>query len=429
MALLVRGALLEGEAKDILIEGGRIAAVGDAVDPAARATEEAIEEIDGRGMAALPSLVNAHAHSAMTLLRGTAEDLELDDWLKKAVWPREAKLDEEDIYWGTRLAALEMIATGTTLCQDMYLNPSASARAARDSGMRFAVNYSLVDAMDEAVGEAQRRACEAFFDAAPDFGPLVSFSLAAHSIYATSEGSLRWLAAFARERGLGLHIHLAETGTERRACLEDRGMSPAAYLDSLGFLGPDLFAAHALWLDERDFDLLAARGVTLVHNPVSNMKLASGPAYDYEAARRRGIRTLLGTDGAASNNGLDLFADMKVAALLQKQHYRDPRRLPLGELFDAATRSGHEAFGDGAGVLAEGYAADLILVDLDSPGMRPMHDLRANLVYAGGGAAVDTVICAGKVLMRAGKIEGAEEVRREASHRARALIERCGTPR
>ncbi len=446
MTLLVRGVLLVGgERADILIERGiisKIAETSDASSPNADlsaadlsgdfsggfpgAVKGKLITIDARGMAALPSLVNAHAHSAMTLLRGTAEDLQLDDWLRKAIWPREAKLAEEDIYWGTRLAALEMIKSGTSLCQDMYLDPRAQACAARDSGMRFVISYALVDGMDEAVGALQRKDCEKFFDKLPDYGPLVSFNLGAHSIYATSEASLRWLGEFGRDRGLSLHIHLAETETERRACVQERGMSPAAYLDSLGFLGSNLFAAHALWLDERDFDLVAERGAALVHNPASNMKLASGPAYDFEAARRRGIRTLLGTDGAASNNGLDLFADMKLAALLQKQHYRDSRRMPVAELFDAATVAGHEAFGSGAGLIAEGRAADIILVDLSRPGMTPLHDLRSNLVYAGGGAAVDTMICAGKVLMRSGKVEGEDEVRAAASRCARELAERCG---
>ncbi|HUX40091.1 MAG TPA: amidohydrolase [Rectinemataceae bacterium] len=427
MGILIANALVEGERRDILIDKGIIAKIAPGIDPTTPAEgRDGLSTIDAGTMAALPSLVNAHAHSAMTLLRGAAEDLELDDWLRKAVWPREEKLTEEDVYWGTRLAALEMIKSGTTLCHDMYLDPRASARAAADSGMRFVINYPLIDGMDENFGATQRKACEEFFDRLPESGPLVSFNLGAHSIYATSEKSLRWMAAFGRSRGLSRHIHLAETEGEDRACRELRGMSPTSYLESLGFLGPDLFAAHAIWLDEGDFDIIGERGVALVHNPVSNMKLASGPAYDYEAARRRGIRTLLGTDGSASNNGLDLFADMKQAALLQKQHFRDAKRMPVGELFDAASLVGHEAFGDGAGSLEEGCAADIILVDLTKPGMTPLHDLKSNLVYAGGGPAVDTVICAGKVLMRAGRVEGEEEIRDEASRCASGLAARCG---
>jgi len=431
MSILIRDVEIEGLRKDILVEGDRIAKISDSlIAPGASPSRAhftsplgpAVQIIDAAGMAAVPSLVNAHSHSAMTLLRSVAEDLDLDEWLKAAIWPLEAKLTEEDIYWGARLAALEMIKTGTTLCHDMYLNPVAQARAARDSGMRFIVNYALIDGMDEEEGARQRVSCETFFDNLPDFGPLVRFNLAAHSVYATCEPSLRWLGEFGRRRGLSCHIHLAETKDEVDACHARRGMSPAFYLDSVGLLGPNLFAAHALWLDEADFDLLARRGVVLVHNPVSNMKLASGPAYDYEGARSRGMTTLLGTDGAASNNSLDLFSVMKIAALLQKQHYRDSKRLPVRELFESASILGHEAFADGAGRLAEGYAADFLLIDLDKPGMVPNHDLVANLVYSGGGNAVDTVICGGKILMRSGKVEGEGEVLEEAARHARNLV-------
>ncbi|MCX7028485.1 MAG: amidohydrolase [Spirochaetes bacterium] len=412
MSLLFRGAELDGSARDILVEGDKIVAVGEEL---AGPLGQLTEIIDCLGLAAFPTLVNAHAHSAMTLFRGAAEDLELEAWLKSVIWPLEAKLTAEDIYWGTRLAALDMISTGTGLCQDMYSDPLATARAARNSGMRFVIDYALIDGMDEDKAAAQRRACKAFFDNLPDFGPNVSFNLAAHSVYATCPSSLRWLGEFGRERDLSLHIHLAETKFEIDSCKKHTGMSPVFYLDSLGFLGPDVFAAHALWLDAADFDLLAERGVKLVHNPASNMKLASGPAFDYGAAKRRGIVTLLGTDGSASNNGLDLFADMKLAALLQKHEYHDPTRFPLTELVASATVLGHEAFGDGAGCLEPGKAADFLLVDLSAPGMIPRRGLAANLVYAGGGGAVDTMVCAGKIIMRHRKIDGAEEVRAEAA--------------
>jgi 5-methylthioadenosine/S-adenosylhomocysteine deaminase len=417
---LVKNALVDTCPTDIFIEGGNIVSIHHGLE-----ANRADEVFDARGMAVVPSLVNAHTHAAMSLLRGIAEDMELEAWLTKAIWPREARLDPEDIYWGTRLAALEMIASGTSLCQDMYLNPVAQARAARDSGMRCVVNYVLIDGMDEARGAAQRKACEEFFDAlgAEDFSSRVTFNLAAHSVYATCPSSLRWLGDFSRRRALSLHIHLAETRFEVESCLARTGMRPAYYLDSLGCLGPNLIAAHALWLEPGEWDLLAERGVSLVYNPASNMKLASGPAFDYEAARSRGIRVLLGTDGAASNNSLDLFADMKLAALLQKHEYRDPRRLSLAGLFEAASLAGHEVFGDGAGRIETGAAADFILVDLERPSMVPCHDLHANLVYSGGGQAVDSLICGGKILMRNRKIEGTEEVLRQARERARLLAQ------
>jgi len=416
MSLLVRGAILDGEACDLLVEDDRIARLGPRLEAPANC-----EVLEAGGLVAVPSLVNAHAHSSMVLLRGIAEDMALMPWLTEGVWPVERRMTPEDAYWGMRLAALEMIRTGTTLCNDMYLHPEALARAARDSGMRFVLAYALIDGLDEGVGARQRKACEAFFDRLPDCDPLSRMGLAGHSVYTTCAGSLRFLGAFSRERELPLHIHLAETEDEDRQCRARTGLSPAAYLDSLGVLGPRTLAAHCLWLDEADFDLLAERGVGIVHNPVSNMKLASGPAFDYEAARTRGIPVLLGTDGPASNNSLDLFSDLKIAGLLQKHHYRDPRRFPVAELLEAASTAGLAWFGTGAGTLEAGATADFLLVDFDRLGLSPCHDVRSNLVYAGAGSAVDTTICAGRVLMRRGRIAGAEEIQAQVRRRAEAL--------
>ncbi len=421
MGILIRGASLGGERRDILIEQDRITRIAPSIGGTLPAGLLAIE---AEGLAAVPSLANAHAHSAMTLLRGIAEDMELMPWLTEAIWPVEARMTDEDVYWGTRLAAVEMARSGTTVCNDMYLRPEALARAARDSGLRFVLSYALIDGLDEAVGAAQRAACAAFFERLPDCGPLSRFHLAAHSVYATTAESIRFLARQARERGLLFHTHLAETRAEDEGCRARTGLSPAAYLDSLGALGPWTVAAHCLWLDERDFDLLGERGVAIAHNPVSNMKLASGPAFDYEAARRRGLRVLLGTDGAASNNSLDLFADMKIAGLLQKQHYGDSRRFPVREILEAASARGHEVFGTGGGRIEEGASADLLLVDLGQASMVPCHDLEANLVYSGSGAVVDTTICAGKALMLHRKVEGEEEVFAEARGRAARLARR-----
>jgi len=444
MSLLIRNALVDGVESDILIEGkiiksvqpartdgGVTRAANDAGADSAGAVAPGAEAGSARGadpevfdaedMAALPSFVNAHTHAAMTLFRGIAEDMELMPWLTEAIWPREARLTPDDVYWGTRLAALEMIRSGTTLAADMYFFPEVQARAARDSGMRFVISYPIIDGLDESRARELRRACTAFFNAPPDCGPESVFGLAAHSVYATSAPSWRYLADVATERGLSLHIHLAETETEDRDCRAATGKSPVEYLDSLGALTPRTFAAHCVHLSESDWDTLAARGVCAVHNPVSNMKLACGGAFDYESAARRGVRVLLGTDGAASNNSLNLASDMKIAGLLQKHHFRDPRRWPVAELFRAATTSGHEFFGSGAGRIEAGATADLILVDTRAPEMTPVHDLVSNLVYAGAARAIDTTICAGKVLMRHRVIEGEEEVRAQAALRAHAL--------
>lgn len=416
MALLLKGAAHGDATADIRIEGDRITRIAPVLP-----VQPGEEALDCRGLALVPSLANGHAHSAMTLLRGLGSDLALMEWLSQAMWPREARMDDEDVYWATRLAALEMLSSGTTLCNDMYLHPEAMARAARDSGMRFVLSYALIDGLDEEKGALQRRACEAFFDRLPDCGPLSRFGLAAHSVYTTCPESIRFLGAMSRERGLPLHVHLGETQTEDLECRALRGMSPTAWLDSLGALGPLTVAAHCLWLDDADWAILAKRGVALVHNPVSNMKLASGPAFDWERAKSLGLRVLLGTDGVASNNSLDLFADLKIAGLLQKQHYGDARRLPLGDLVRAATAEGHDFFATGAGRVEEGAVADLILVDLDHPSMVPCHDLSSNLVYAGGGGAIRHVLCAGRLLVKDRTVAGSAEIIREARIRAAGL--------
>jgi len=424
MSLLIRNALIDGVASDLYIEGTKIKSITKNpthIESSSYGQNGDLEIIEAEGMAALPSFVNAHTHAAMTLFRGVAEDMELMTWLQEAIWPREAKLSPDDVYWGTRLAALEMIRSGTTLAADMYLFPEAQARAARDSGMRFVISYPIIDGLNDSRARDLQGACETFFNALPDCGQVSSFGLAAHSVYATSASSWKFLAHFARARGLSLHIHLAETAREDEDCRATTGMSPTAYLDSLGVLGDNVFAAHCVYLDDMDWDLLAARGVTVVHNPSSNMKLASGKTFDYEAAKRRGIQVLLGTDGAASNNALNICADMKIAGLLQKHAFRDPLRWPVSELFEAASRNGHEFFGTGGGHLQEGATADLILVNLRTAEMTPCNNLISNLVYSSSDSAIDTTICAGKVLMRHRKIPGEEEVLSEATRRATAF--------
>jgi len=425
MSLLIRNALIDGVVSDIYIEGTKIKSITKNpahIESSSYGQNGDFEILEAEGMVALPSFVNAHTHAAMTLFRGVAEDMELMPWLRDAIWPREAKLTQDDVYWGTRLAALEMIRSGTTLAADMYLFPEAQARAARDSGMRFVISYPIIDGLDDSRARDLQRTCETFFNALPDCGQVSSFGFAAHSVYATSASSWEFLAHFARARGLSLHIHLAETKREDEECRTTKGLSPTAYLDALGVLGDNTFAAHCVYLDDRDWDTLAARGVTVVHNPASNMKLACGKAFDYEAAKCRGIRVLLGTDGAASNNALNICAEMKIAGLLQKHAFHDPRRWPVSELFEAASRNGHEFFGTGGGHLKEGATADLILVNVSVAEMTPCNNLISNLVYASAETAIDTTICAGEVLMRHREIPGEDEVLFEAARRAKALV-------
>jgi 5-methylthioadenosine/S-adenosylhomocysteine deaminase len=409
--LTVSGAILDGEPVGMRCEGGRIAALGPGVEPG-----PGEEAIDAAGALLVPPLLNGHTHAAMTLFRGWGGDLPLMRWLREVIWPVEAKLAPEDVYWGARLACAEMIRTGTTRFWDMYWQPAATARAVRDSGLRATVGGPLFDA-GGSTAAMQETALEALEELA-QFGPEVGPTLAPHAIYTVSEGLLRWAAELAAERELPLQIHLSETEQEVSDCLEQHGLRPAAYLDRLGMLGPRTVLAHGVWLDEDELELIAERGCTLVANPVANMKLAVGGVLPYPAARRAGIAIGLGTDGAGSNDSLDLLADLKVFALAQRQAAGDPTILPAGEAWRIATGANAPLLG--AGELRVGEPADFLLLRAGAPELS-LGDLHSDLVYAANGSVVDTTVVGGRVLMRGGEVPGLEEIVTRATERSRLL--------
>jgi 5-methylthioadenosine/S-adenosylhomocysteine deaminase len=414
MTLAVTGArTLDGREVGLRAEDGVIAAVGEGVAP-----RNGDEVVDAGGMALVPGLVNAHTHAAMTLFRGYGDDLPLMQWLETKIWPVEARLDDDDVYWGTRLACVEMIRTGTVRFWDMYWHPEATARAVEDAGLRATIGAPLIDRGDPAQrGALQRTAMESAEALAGR--DLVAPALAPHAIYTVSEASLRWIAEHAAERELPVQIHVSETEDEVADCVRDHGERPIAYLDRVGVLGPHTVLAHGVWLDDSELDLIAARGATLVTNPVANLKLAVGGVFPFLRARERGIPIGLGTDGAGSNNSLDLLQDVKVMALLQKHEARDPAVLPAAQAWDVVT--GHAAPVLGASARLEpGEPADFLLVRTDSPELS-LGELVADLVYAASGAVVDTTVVAGEMLMRGGVVPELDEVRTRALERARRL--------
>ncbi len=401
MSILIKDVLLDGKPSNIYIEDNLISEIGKLL--------EADEVIDANGMLVMPGLVNTHTHAAMTLLRGYGDDMPLHQWLQERIWPAEAKLTGEMVYWGTRLAIIEMIRSGTTAFNDMYFFMEDVARAVADGGIRATLGYGFLDLFDEERREQEIRKTEGFYRFVEGMrNPRIRASVAPHAIYTVSKEGLDWSAEFAREHGLRLHIHVSETEKEVKDSMEQNGMSPVKYLDSIGFLGDDVIAAHSIWLSDEDMDIYAEKGVWPSHNPASNMKLGSG-IMPYSEMRKRGIRPVLGTDGAASNNNLDMMEEMKMAALLQKVH-GDPTALPAHEAIRMATEWGAQALGIRAGRIEEGYLADMILIDTKRPEMTPMHNWESNIVYAAEGSAVDTVICDGKILMRNRKVDGEEEV-------------------
>jgi 5-methylthioadenosine/S-adenosylhomocysteine deaminase len=352
----------------------------------------------------------------MTLFRGSGGDLPLTPWLEDLIWPVEAKLEPEDVYWGTRLACAEMIRSGTTRFWDMYWHPEASARAVADAGIRASIGAPLFDANRDA-GEMRRSAEEslAMLAEQPD---LVSPALAPHAIYTVSEDSLRWIGELGAERGVPIQIHLSETAQEVEDCIAAHGARPAAYLDRLGMLNERTVLAHGVWLDPDELALVAERGATVVTNPVANMKLAVGGVFPHPAARAAGVNVGLGTDGAGSNDSLDLLADLKTFALIQKHAAGDPTAIDAAEAWAVAT--GARAPLLGASALEVGAPADFLLLRGSAPELG-IGQLAADLVYAASGAVVDTTVVAGRVLMRDGVLPDLEEIVSQTAERARRL--------
>jgi len=413
MSLCVLGADLDGRTVGVRCEEGLIAAIGREVT-----AQPGDEVLEAEGMLLCPPLVNGHTHAAMTLLRGFGDDLPLMEWLRDRIWPAEAKLEPDDVYWGTRLAAVEMIRSGTTRFFDMYWHADQVARAVTDAGLRATVSVVLLDALDAAKGDELRAKALESLETLSSFGPLVTPSLGPHAIYTVSGDSLAWIAEAAAERDVPVQIHLSETEAEVDDCVQAHGSRPATYLDQLGLLGPRSVLAHGVWLDRAELELIAERGATIVTNPAANMKLAVGGAFPYPAAAELGVPLGLGTDGPSSNNNLDLFEEKKIFALLQKHAASDPSVASAAEVLELAR--GRASMLLGGTPLAPGEPADFLLLRADEPELT-VGDAEANLVYAANGSAVDTTVVGGRVLMRDREIEGVDEVVAEVRERARRL--------
>ncbi len=414
MGLAVTNVTDEGVAVGLRCEDGAIVALGPGVEP-----EPGDEVLDGAGMALIPGLVNGHTHAAMTLFRGFADDLPLMEWLTDHIWPVEKRMDDDDVYWGTRLACVEMIRTGTTSFWDMYWHAHATARAVEDAGLRAVTAAPLIDDSDPAKSERACADAERSLEQITEAGSeLARPGFAPHAIYSVSERSLRWVAERSAELRIPVQIHLSETEDEVERCLAQHGERPAAYLDRVGLLGPHTVLGHGCWLDRAELELIAERGATVVTNPVANLKLAVGRVFPYIDARQVGIEVGLGTDGPGSNNSLDLLSDAKTFALLQKNEARDPAAVTATECLAIATGRRSGLLG-GRG-LAVGAPADFLLIRTDEPQLS-LGALDAGLVYAASGSVVDTTVVAGRALMRGGVVAGAEEVVARARERAARL--------
>ena len=400
----IENVLLDGKQTCVRIEGNRFGCIGGA--PAAADTV-----IDCRGkMAIVPPFYNVHHHAAMTLFRGYADDLELFKWLNEYIWPAEARLSEEDIYLGAKLAIVEMIKSGTVFFNDMYWQPSGTLRAACDMKVRAAVGLMTICGADGELLPQCREDNARLLAARENLPDRLIVNHAPHAIYTVGEKTLRRIAGEADELGLRIHIHVSETAKEVADCRSAHdGMTPVEYLDSLGIIRADAVLAHCVHLTDRDREIIAERGAVAAHMPVSNMKLCSG-MFDFEAARRAGCRVSIGTDGASSNNNLSMLDEMKFAALTAKARTGDPTAGRASDILHAATVEGARAFGIDAGVIARGKLADALLIDLSQPCMVGDYSLVSNLVYSADPSVVDTVICDGEILMRGRTIPGEAEI-------------------
>src|SRR5271157_5352331 len=397
----------------VAISGDTIVAVGPRTEIEGRYAGR--QTIDARGKLVLPGFVNGHTHVPMTLLRGLHDDVTLNDWLYKYIFPAEAKnVNEEFVRWGTRLAAAEQIRSGVTTFADMYYFEDAVAEETKKAGMRGVLGETFIDfpAPDNKSNAAMLAYTEKFLQRWQG-DPLIHAAPAPHSIYTCSKKTLQDAAALARKYHAPILIHLSEMKKEWDDSLKNNGATPAQYLDRIGVLGPDVVAAHCIFVDEADRKILAERQVGCVHNPSSNMMLASGvsPVPELRAA---GVAVGLGTDGpAGSNNDLDLMEEMDLAAKLAKITKMDPLALNAKVVVEMATIDGARALHmeKEIGSLEAGKKADLVLITLDEPNAVPMYDVYAQIAYSLKASDVETVVIGGRAVMRDRKLLTVDEAR------------------
>ncbi len=419
MSIVIKDAKIPGRlgSFDVLLEEDTIVGISE--------DEDGDEVIRASGSYLLPGFVNTHTHAAMSLFRGYADDLPLQQWLEDHIWPLESKLTAEDVYWGTRLACLEMIKTGTVAFNDMYFFMESASDAVEDMGMKATMSYGFIDLGDEEKRGSEIKRVKQFVDYVGD-SKLIKPALGPHAIYTVSKEGLRWCAEYSRKMELPIHIHLAETENEIK---EFKKQNPGYdritdYLEETGLLNNRLLAAHCVWLEEEDITNMAEKDVVVSHNPVSNMKLGIGKPMDYGSMRSKGIKITLGTDGCASNNNLDILESAKIAALQQKMS-GDPTVLPAVDVYNMITEAGARALNTGGGSIIEGMSADIILLDKGVKGI-PGYNPISDMIYSLQGSDVTHVFINGRMVMKDRHVKDEDKIIKEASARAMRLVKEVG---
>lgn len=404
---------------NVCIRDGIIAAVGKKPEDFT-----ADKVIDAADKLLVPGLINSHTHVHMTALRNRADDLSFMTWLFDKVMPMEDKLTAEDAYWSTQLAIMEMLESGATCFLDMHMFPDVIAKAVLDAGMRAVLTRGLQSGADSR-DAGRRRIEEAKSDIAAFSGiPTLSFMLAPHAPYTCEESYLREIAALAEELNVGINTHLSESRDEQNTIMQRFGMTPAEYYDGCGILRSNTVCAHCVYLSGSDMELLKERGVSVAHNPASNMKLGNGFA-DVPAMLAHGLNICLGTDSTASNNNQNILREMQLAALIHKGTHCDATAVTAAQVFDMATVNGAKALGifDSAGEISVGKCADLSLFSMDSPGFFPLGDPKSALCYSSAGLKADTVLVNGRILLEKGEFRtiDTQRVRHEIKELSKRL--------
>ncbi|MFO7792170.1 MAG: amidohydrolase family protein [Candidatus Saliniplasma sp.] len=396
---------------DVLVEDGEIRSISK--------DEDGDEILNAEGKYLSPGFVNTHTHAAMSLLRGYADDMPLQKWLQEEIWPVEARLNEDYVYWGTKLACLEMIKTGTVAFNDMYFFMESTAKAVSEMGMKAVLSYGMIDLGDEKKRISEIEKTEDFIEDLERYSNIQP-ALGPHAVYTASKEMLGWCAEKSTDEDLLVNLHLAETENELKDFKQDNDISLTGYLKEVGLLNERLIAAHSVWLENGDFVNLGQNKVTVSHNPTSNMKLGVGKPMNYSKLKENDVKVTIGTDGCASNNNLDMLEEAKMAAVQQKMHGH-PTRLPADEAYEMITKYGAEALKTDGGVIKEGKAADLILIEkgvTSIPGHNPISDI----IYSMSGSDVTDVIIDGKIVMRNRYVDGEEEIMKTAKSKAMELV-------
>ena len=405
--------IFEGE---LHIEGDTIVYAG----PAKECHMTFDKEIDAKGNLIMPGFKNAHTHSGMTFLRSHADDMQLQEWLNDMVFPNEAKLTEDDIYWFNKLAVMEYLTSGATAGFDMYLSKPALMRTVEDTGFRFVICESIND-----FGGTVKECEEDYLKYSQDPDKNISYQLGFHAEYTTGRKLLEELKELSDKYKIPVYTHCSETKREVEDCRQRTGMTPIAYLDSIGLFDNGGGIFHGVHLDDEDYAILKKHGIHVVTNAASNLKLASGIA-PIKRYLEEGIPVSIGTDGPASNNCLDMFREMFLVTGLSKAVCVDPVAVPAKEVLKMATVNGAIAMGlDCCDTLAEGKKADLIMIDLDQPNMQPINNIEKNIVYSGSKQNVIMTMVAGKVLYENGEFyigSSKEEIYKEVETRTRRIL-------